>query len=124
MQDSEEILESGFNPAPVTDRVNIEPPILNGMAAGEAQYIGLVSAGLGGLLALVLQALTGGGILLLLLVIIVPLLCLWYGSLYLQKVKRGRPDGFYIQMMHLHLASKGIVRPYFVLHKGYWDIGR
>jgi len=112
------------NHAPVTDRVNVEPPILNGMAASEAMYIALASGAISLLLAGILQLFTGLGIVLLILVIVLPLLTLWYSSLFLMKVKRNRPDGFYLQKIHLYLVKKMRVTPKFIAHESFWDIGR
>lgn len=112
------------NHAPVTDRVNVEPPILNGMAASEAMYIGLASGAMSLLLAGLLQVMTGWGIVLLLLVIVLPLLTLWYSSLYLMRLKRNRPAGFYVQMIHFYLVKKFNVSSKLIAHKGFWDIGR
>lgn len=117
-------LTPSVNHAPVTDRVNVEPPILNGMAASEAMYIALASAAISFLIAGMLQLFTGLGIVLLILVIVLPLITLWYSSLYLMKVKRNRPDGFYVQMIHLYLVEKFNVSSKFIAHKGFWDIGR
>ncbi|WP_287919161.1 TIGR03750 family conjugal transfer protein [Comamonas sp.] len=117
-------LTSSANHAPVTERVNVEPPILNGMASTEAMYIGMASAAISIFLAGVLQVFTGWGIVLIILVVVLPLLTLWYGSLYLMHVKRNKPDGFYVQMIHLYLVSKNYTKSKFIAHRGFWDIGR
>jgi len=54
---------------PLTDRVNVEPPILHGMAASEAKYIGIAAGCLGLLVAGLLQVMTGLGTLLLIVVL-------------------------------------------------------
>ncbi len=119
-----QIQTSSTNLAPVTERVNVEPPILNGMAATEAMYIALISGVISIALAGVLQVLTGWGIVLIILVIALPLFILWYGSLYLMVLKRNRPDGFYVQKIHLYLVGKIQMTSKFIVHKGFWDIGR
>lgn len=109
---------------PLTDRVNVEPPILHGMAASEAKYIGIAAGCLGLLVAGLLQVMTGLGTLLLIVVVVIPLVVLWFSSLFLMKIKRGRPDGFYIQNIHLYLVERNLMAPKFINHFDFWDLGR
>ncbi|MFN3493251.1 MAG: TIGR03750 family conjugal transfer protein [Hydrogenophaga sp.] len=110
--------------APVTDRVNVEPSILRGMTVTEAKVITVITVPsclfMGGVLFLV----TGIWQLLLILAVFGPIACLWFGSAYLQEIKRGRPDGYYTQAIHLWLARRGYVRSRFITHDGQWDLGR
>ncbi|HRM94371.1 MAG TPA: TIGR03750 family conjugal transfer protein, partial [Alicycliphilus sp.] len=109
--------------APVTDRVNVEPSILNGMNMPEAQVIGAVS--------LVVFLIIGGLVfsvtrlwqVWLLLSLIGPTLALWFGSLYLARIKRGRPDAYYTQAIHLWLAQRSLVKPRFITYQGWWSLG-
>lgn len=109
---------------PLTDRVNVEPPILHGMAASEAKYIGIAAGCLGLLVAGLLQVMTGLGTLLLIVVVVIPLVVLWFSSLFLMKIKRGRPDGFYIQNIHLYLVERNLMAQKFINHFDFWDLGR
>lgn len=109
--------------APLTDRVNSEPPIINGMSSGEANYIGAASMLVSILIGILLYWITDIWVIPFLLCIIGPMLCLWYGSLYLQKVKRGRPEGFYLHAMHLFFAARKLVKAKFILHHGYYELG-
>ena len=97
--------EAARNRAPITDRVNAEPAILNGMTVTEAQVIGAASLVvflvLGGLIFVVI----GQWQVLLMLAIFGPALVLWFSSLYLAKIKRGRPDGFYIRFASSAMTS-------------------
>ena len=110
--------------APLTDRVNVEPPILNGMTSTEAKYIALVSftvfIALGGLLV----ALTGYWQCLLIVGLFCPIAVLWWASKYLAKIKRNRPDAYYSQALHLWAVSKGISKPKFIKHNGFWSLGK
>ncbi|WP_233168491.1 TIGR03750 family conjugal transfer protein [Xylophilus sp. ASV27] len=110
--------------APLTDRVNSEPPIINGMSATEAGYLGLasltVSAAAGGLL----YALTGYWHFIFAVCVVGPMLTLWYGSLYLQQVKRGKPEGWYVQVVRIWCGDVGLARKHFLQHDGYYEIGR
>ena len=117
-------IEAVRHKAPVTDRVNVEPSILNGMNMPEAQVIGAVS--------LVVFLIVGGLVfsatrlwqVWLLLSLIGPTLALWFGSLYLARIKRGRPDAYYTQAIHLWLAQRSLVKPRFITYHGWWSLGR
>lgn len=121
---SAELLRAAHARAPVTDRVNIEPPILNGMNKGEAAVIAPT--------ALVVFLLIGGFVFALTdiwqVMLILPLFgtmaTLWYGSRYLARIKRDRPDGFYNQAIHLWRVEHGLARPKFIRHAGWWALGR
>ena len=116
--------EAARQRAPITDRVNIEPAILNGMTVTEAQWIAgiamVVFPLIGGLLYLV----TGLWQFVLLLTVFGTALTLWFGSQVLARVKRGRPDAYYTQAIHLWLAHRGLTRPKFITYHGWWSLGR
>ncbi|MBD9534186.1 TIGR03750 family conjugal transfer protein [Comamonas sp. CMM01] len=108
---------------PLTDRVNVEPAIINGMTSTEANYIAVVSFALSLFVAVALFVITGFWPLLVLFCIGGPVLALWYGSLYLQTVKRNRPDAFYVQAVHIWLSKNGIGRCSFNRHNRFYEIG-
>lgn len=118
--------EAARNRAPITDRVNAEPAILNGMTVTEAQVIGAASLVvflvLGGLIFVVI----GQWQVLLMLAIFGPALVLWFSSLYLAKIKRGRPDGFYTQAIQIWREERGLIvgEPKFLRYGGWWGLGR
>lgn len=110
--------------APITDRVNVEPAILHGMTLTEAQMIGAASLAIFLILGAILFAATGYWQILLMLGIAGPMATLWFGSKYLAKIKRGRPDAYYTQAIHLWLAERGLAKPKFLTHQGFWSLGR
>lgn len=110
-------------PTPLTDRVNTEPAIINGMSASEAHYIAVVSFGFSVLVGGALFAVTGFWPLLVILCILGPLFALWYGSLYLQTIKRDRPDGYYVQSIHIWLSNAGLIQCKFNRHNRFYEIG-
>lgn len=110
--------------APITDRVNVEPAILNGMTASEAQVIGLVSLVVCLMLGGVLLVVTGWWQALMLVALFGPLAVLWFVSKYLAKIKRNRPDGYYSQALHQKVAGWGLATSKFIDHTGYWSLGR
>lgn len=108
---------------PLTDRVNVEPAIINGMTSTEANYIAVVSFALSLLVGVALFIVTGFWPLLVVFCIGGPVLSLWYGSLYLQTIKRNRPDGFYVQAAHIWLSKIGIIRCRFIRHNRFYELG-
>lgn len=119
---SDEIRVGGA--APLTDRVNVEPAILNGMTTTEAQIIGAISfafcVAIGGLLV----AMFGKWQILLIVSLFCPLVILWFASKKLAQVKRNRPDGYYAQAIHLWAARKGLTKNKFIEYEGFWGLGR
>ena len=117
-------IEAVRHKAPVTDRVNVEPSILNGMNMPEAQVIGAVS--------LVVFLIIGGLVfsvtrlwqVWLLLSTFGTAMVLWFASLYLARIKRGRPDAYYTQALHLWLVQRGLAGAKFINHHGWWSLGR
>jgi len=110
--------------APVTDRVNSEPAILNGMTVTEAGWIAGLSLVGYVLVAAFVFLVSGFWQTMLILPLFGTGLTLWFASQYLQNVKRGRPDSYYTQAIHLWMADRGIVKPKFLRHEGYWSLGR
>ncbi|GEM_PF-5283160 len=115
---------AGVPPAPLTDRVNSEPPIVNGMSATEASYVGAAAFVVSLLLGVLLYALTGYWYFIFGISIIGPLAALWYASLYLQQVKRNKPEGWYVQAARLWLTGVGFGRGAYLRHDGFFDLGR
>lgn len=116
--------ESARTRAPVTDRVNAEPSVLNGMTVTEAKVIASVSLALFLVFGGLVLAFTRVWQVMLLLGLFGPVATLWFGSIYLQGIKRGRPDGYYSQAIHLWLAQRSLGKPKFIRHHGHWELGR
>ena len=110
--------------APLTDRVNAEPAILHGMSVTEAKAIFLLSAAVFSFIAIIVFIVTHIWQLAVGIAFFGPLLTLWYGSQYLEVIKRGYPDGFYSQRIHLWMAARGLATPQFLTHDGVWSLGR
>lgn len=110
--------------APVTDRVNVEPAILHGMTVTEAKVIGAVSLAIFLLAGGIVSAATGRWQAVMLMAVFGPALTLWFASQYLARIKRGRPDAYYTQAIHLWLVGRGLATPRFITHHGWWSLGR
>ena len=116
--------EAARQRAPITDRVNVEPAILNGMTLTEAKVIGSVSFVVFMLIGALLFSVTRYWQFMLVLGTFGPAFVLWFASQYLARIKRGRPDGYYTQAIHLWLAHRGLATPKFLISHGWWGLGR
>jgi len=108
----------------LADRLNAEPTIFKGCSSSElGMIVGvaiLVWLPLSLLLAWLLGAVTMGfglaGVGVVATVVVMDTL--------FQRIKRGRPEGYYQQWLRIRLQSMGLVRAPWVLRSGSWDIGR
>ncbi len=108
----------------LADRLNVEPAIFKGCSSSELGVIVTLAViiwlPLSVLLAWLLGAPSMGlgmaGIAIVLTVVIT-------ASVF-QRIKRGRPDGFYQQRFIIGLSKTGLRRSPFVQRNGSWAIGR
>jgi len=108
----------------LADRLNAEPAIFKGCSSSElgiivgvAALIWLpVSLLLAGLMGAVTMGFGLAGVGVVGTVIVM-------ASLF-QRLKRGRPDGYYQQQISIWLADHGVRHSPFIRRSGAWDIGR
>ena len=108
----------------LADRLNVEPAIFKGCSSSELGVIVTLAViiwlPLSVLLAWVLGAPSMGlgmaGIAIVLTVVIT--------ATVFQRVKRGRPDGYYQQQFIIALSRLGLRRSPFVRRNGSWAVGR
>jgi len=108
----------------LADRLNAEPAIFKGCSSSElGMIVGLaivVWLPLSLLLAWLLGAITMGfgiaGVGVVATVVVMATL--------FQRIKRGRPEGYYQQWLRIRLQTMGLYRTPWVLRSGSWDIGR
>ncbi|MCH8058913.1 MAG: TIGR03750 family conjugal transfer protein [Proteobacteria bacterium] len=108
----------------LADRLNVEPAIFKGCSSSELGVIVtlaiIVWLPLSVLLAWLLGAPSMGlgiaGIAIVLTVVVT-------ASVF-QRIKRGRPDGYYQQRFIMWLAQLGLRRSPFICRDGSWAIGR
>lgn len=112
------------NHAPVTARVNTEPPVLNGMAATEATWIAVLSVAVYAFVGLLVILTTGLWQIGLAFPTFGTALTLWGASLRLAKLKRGRPDYYYEHAMQRWMAARGLSGDRFLTRTGFWSTGR
>ena len=108
----------------LADRLNAEPAIFKGCSSSElGMIVGLaivIWLPLSLLLAWLLGAITMGfGIAGVGVVATVVILATLF-----QRIKRGRPEGYYQQWLRIRLQTMGLYRTPWVLRSGSWDIGR
>ncbi|RLA58285.1 MAG: TIGR03750 family conjugal transfer protein [Gammaproteobacteria bacterium] len=108
----------------LADRLNAEPAIFRGCSSSElGMIVGLaivVWLPFSLLLAWLLGAVTMGfGIAGVGVVATVVVL-----STLFQRIKRGRPEGYYQQWLRIRFHRLGLYRTPWVLRSGSWDIGR
>jgi conjugative transfer region protein (TIGR03750 family) len=94
------------------------------MTMSEAQWIAMGSCGVFLIIGLLIFAVTGFWQAILVLSIFGPAVTLWLASNQLLRVKRGRPDGYYTQAIHLWVVRTGLAQSKFINHDGYWELGR
>ncbi len=110
--------------APVTDRINVEPQIINGLSHSEVEVAAGVFLAIFSAIGLALWLVTGIWPLFVLIAIVGTLTSVWTLSKHIAELKRNRPDGYYIQFIRHALARRGLRRASWVTHDGYWSLGR
>ena len=108
----------------LADRLNVEPAIFKGCSSSElgvivgvAALVWLpVSLLLAGLMGAVTMGFGLAGVGVVGTVIVM-------ASVF-QRLKRGRPDGYYQQQFTIWLSDHGLRRAPFIRRSGAWDIGR
>lgn len=108
----------------LADRVDSEPPILRGCSSSELVALLAVAVALWIPLSIVLALALGKLPLALGFLAIGVIASVWFGSGAFQRIKRNRPDHYYVHaaLRFLHLR-KWWTSP-FVWRSGWWDIGR
>lgn len=106
------------------ERLNAEPPIFRGCTSTELGVIVLVAIliwlPLGFLLASLVNAVTMGmGI-----AALGVLASVFSVATLFQRIKRGRPEGYYQQRLVTWLHDRGLRRSRLIRRSGAWSIGR
>jgi conjugative transfer region protein (TIGR03750 family) len=108
----------------LADRLNAEPAIFRGCSSSELGMIVGISAALwlplSLLLAWLLGAVTMGFGIAGVGVVATVVMC----ATVFQRIKRGRPEGYYQQQIRIRLHDLGLRRSPWVRRSGPWDIGR
>lgn len=108
----------------LADRVNAEPPIFRGCSSSELLMLLLGSAAFWVPAGLVLAWLMGALFAALGVAGLGIFITVWLAATWFQRIKRGRPEGYYQQRLMVFLHDHGLHRSPFIRRSGYWDIGR
>lgn len=110
--------------APLPDHVNAEPAIIKGLSYTESKWaIGLAFLlwfPVGSLVGLALQNLPVA----VLIIATGPIATIWLVAGQMAKLKRNRPDHYYVHLLLHAAAAMHLIRTAFVTHAGAWDMGR
>lgn len=112
------------DPNLMADRVDIEPPIFRGCSSSELIYlviavmtacvpISLLAAWLVGRPATIVGVLVVGGV-----------AGTWLGAGVFERLKRGRPDHYYVHAFRRRMRRIGLGSSPIVWRSGRWDIFR
>lgn len=119
----------GANPGPadehpelMADRVNIEPPILRGCSSSELVQLAAFLTAVGLPASILIAVALGKPMFFLGLVMLFDVAGIWMGAGWFQRVKRGRPDHYYVHRARRWLARVGLVRTAIQTRSGAWDI--
>jgi conjugative transfer region protein (TIGR03750 family) len=111
--------------APLPDRINAEPIILNGMSHSEIMASGACFFTFFLLTGLLFSYFTGYYIIILMIwPLFGTVVSIWYASIYLQKKKLGKPDGYHIQYFKYRLAKIGFLKSESTGRDDFWSLGR
>lgn len=108
----------------LADRVDTEPPIFKGCSSSELLFLLLASAAVWLPLS-VLLALAIGKLTMALAFLTVGVIgSVYLAALVFQRVKRNRPDHYYVHALKRRLRRAGLWSYPLIWRSGYWDTGR
>ena len=110
--------------APLTDRVNSEPPVLRGLSVTEVMIATALFFPAWLVIGSLASHLFHHWQILILLGIFGPLMSVWASAGLLASIKRNRPDHYYWQAWRWWLHHRGLWAVPFISHRGAWDLGR
>lgn len=112
------------NVAPLTDRVNSEPPVLRGLSVSEVMIATALFFPVWLCVGFLAARLFHHWQIFILLGIFGPLFSVWASAGLLASIKRNRPDHYYWHAWLWWLHRHGLWSVPFVSHRGAWDLGR
>jgi conjugative transfer region protein (TIGR03750 family) len=110
------------NPQLMADRVNIEPPIFRGCSSSELLQLVSFLTVVGLPLAVAIAVALGKPMLFLGIIMVFDVGGVWAGAGWFQRVKRGRPDHYYVHLARAWAAAKGLIRSAIIRRSGAWDL--
>lgn len=108
----------------VADRMNCEPPIFKGCSTSELLFIAVGATGFWLPVSVLMCALFGAITMGLGIAAVGVVASVVTMASFFQKIKNGRPDGYYQQICRVWLANKGIQACPLIITSMVWDLGR
>lgn len=106
------------------ERLNAEPPIFRGCTAGELAVIATLAGAVWTPVSIAIAYAIGYPVMGAGSAIFLMALSVLVASTAFQRIKRGRPDGYYQLQIHFVLARLRLRSNPFKRESGPWDIGR
>jgi conjugative transfer region protein (TIGR03750 family) len=122
--ESDELLESEDSSVPITDRCNTEPAILRGLSYSEAKVAIWFVTPFWLLIGVVVAFATEIWAIAVLVASLGPMLTVWILAGWLARIKRNKPDYYYLHRANFWLAKNGLRKSVLINHYGYWELGR
>jgi conjugative transfer region protein (TIGR03750 family) len=108
----------------LADRVDTQPPIFKGCSSSELGALLLVAVAVWIPLSIVVAALIGQVPLALGFMAVGVLGSVFFGAIAFQRIKRNRPDHYYVHAIQRFLHTRRIWMFPFIWRSGLWDVGR
>lgn len=108
----------------LAERLNAEPVIFKGCGSSELAYLLVVAVAFWFPVSIVLATLLGAPAMGIGSSAVGVLATVWFMAGVLQRLKRGRPDGYYQQRIVVWLHDHKLRRSPLIRASGAWDIGR
>ena len=115
---------SEHEPDVLAERMNEEPAIFRGCSSSELGLIVGLAAAVWLPVSLLAAALVGALSMAFGLAGIAIVVSVIVTASVFQRIKRGRPEGYYQQWLLISLADLGLRRSPFIRRDGHWSIGR
>ena len=115
---------SEHEPEVLAERMNAEPAIFRGCSSSELGLIVALAAAVWLPVSLIVAALAGALSMAFGLAGIAIVTTVILTASVFQRIKRGRPEGYYQQRLLISLADLGLRRSPFIRRQGHWSIGR
>lgn len=108
----------------LADRVDVEPPIFRGCTSSELLTLLLIAVVVWIPLSILIALLIGKLPFALGMIAVGVIGSVYLGAGVFQRVKRNRPDHYYMHAFRRHLHVRKLWTSPFVFRSGTWDIGR
>lgn len=108
----------------LADRLNAQPTIFRGCTSSELTVIAIFSAIVWIPVCLMVATALGNTVSGLTFGAIAIGMTMFIVATLFQKIKRGRPEGYYQQLIEIAMDKYGLKKAPYIRETGYWSIGR